>query len=47
MSIGLSPTVGLHLFVLVGIGGYFFLRSETQRLADYMLAGRGVGTRPL
>ncbi|MCS3755254.1 sodium/proline symporter [Salinibacter ruber] len=47
MSIGLSLTFGLYLLVLVGIGVYFFLRTETRRLTDYMLAGRDVGTWPL
>ena len=47
MSIGLSLTFGLYLLVLVGIGIYFFLRTETRRLTDYMLAGRDVGTWPL
>jgi len=47
MSFGLSLTFGLYLVLLVGIGGYFFLRTETRRLTDYMLAGRDVGTWPL
>ncbi len=44
---GLSLTFGLYLVVLVGIGVYFFLRTETRRLSDYMLAGRDVGTWPI
>ena len=47
MSLGLSLTFGLYLLLLVGIGVYFFLRTETRRLTDYMLAGRDVGTWPL
>ncbi len=44
---GLSITFGLYLVVLVGIGVYFFFRTETRRLSDYMLAGRDVGTWPI
>ena len=44
---GLSITFGLYLVVLVGIGVYFFLRTETRRLSDYLLAGRDVGTWPI
>ncbi|MFO8100034.1 MAG: sodium/proline symporter [Salinibacter sp.] len=44
---GLSLTFGLYLVLLVGIGVYFFLQTETRRLSDYMLAGRDVGTWPI
>ena len=44
---GLSLTFGLYLVGLVGIGVYFFVRSETRHLSDYMLAGRDVGTWPI
>lgn len=47
MSIGLSLTFGLYVAALLGIGAYFFVRTETTRLADYMLAGRDVGTWPI
>ncbi len=47
MSVGLSLTFGLYLALLIGIGVYFFLRTETKRLSDYMLAGRNVGTWPI
>jgi sodium/proline symporter len=47
MSLGLSLTFGLYVVGLLGIGVYFFLRTETTRLADYMLAGRDVGTWPI
>lgn len=47
MSVGLSLTFGLYLLLLVGIGVYFFFQTETKRLADYMLAGRDVGTWPI
>lgn len=44
---GLYLTFGLYLLVLVGIGAYFFLRTEPRRLSDYLLAGRDVGTWPI
>lgn len=47
MSLGLSLTFGLYVVALLGIGVYFFLQTETTRLADYMLAGRDVGTWPI
>jgi sodium/proline symporter len=47
MSVGLSLTFGLYVLLLVAIGVYFFLRTETKHLADYMLAGRNVGTWPI
>jgi sodium/proline symporter len=47
MSVGLSLTFGLYVVALLGIGVYFFLRTETTRLSDYMLAGRDVGTWPI
>jgi sodium/proline symporter len=47
MSTGLSLTFGLYVVALLGIGVYFFLRTETTRLTDYMLAGRDVGTWPI
>lgn len=47
MSAGLSLTFGLYLFALLGIGVYFFLRTETNHLADYMLGGRDVDTWPI
>ena len=47
MSVGLSLTFGLYALLLVAIGVYFFLRTETKHLADYMLAGRNVGTWPI
>jgi len=47
MAPGLSLTFGLYTIGLVGIGVYFFLRTETRRLSDYMLAGRDVGTWPI
>ena len=47
MSTGLSLTFGLYVLGLVGIGAYFFWRTDTRRLSDYMLAGRDVGTWPI
>ncbi len=47
MSIGLQATFGLYLLVLVAIGLYFFFTEETQKLSDYLLAGRDVGTWPI
>lgn len=44
MGTGLSLTFGLYLVCLVGIGVYFFFRSETRRLSGYILGGRSVGT---
>jgi len=37
-------TYGLYVVLLVAIGVYFFPRTETKHLANYMLAGRKVGT---
>ena len=47
MSYSLLLTFGLYVLCLLGIGIYFFLRTETRQLADYMLAGRNVGTWPI
>jgi len=47
MSTGLSLTFALYVVGLIGIGVYFFWRTETRRLSDYMLAGRDVGTWPI
>lgn len=47
MSIGLQATFGLYLLVLIAIGLYFFFTEETQKLSDYLLAGRDVGTWPI
>lgn len=47
MDVGLYLTFGLYLLVLIGIGVYFFVRTDLQRLADYMLGGRDVGTWPI
>ncbi len=44
---GLHLTFGLFLLVLLGIGVYFYRTTDTRRLADYMLAGRDVGTWPI
>lgn len=44
---GLHLTFGLYVLVLVGIGVYFFVRTETRRLSDYMLASRDVGAWPM
>ncbi|WP_436343851.1 sodium/proline symporter [Natronorubrum sp. FCH18a] len=43
----LQLTFGAYLLVLLAIGIYFFLTTETQRLSDYLLAGRDVGTWPI
>jgi sodium/proline symporter len=40
-------TFGAYLLVLLAIGAYFFLTTETQRLSDYLLAGRDVGAWPV
>jgi sodium/proline symporter len=37
----------LYIFILLGIGAYFFITSETKRLSDYMLAGRNLGAIPI
>lgn len=47
MSLGLQLTFGAYLFVLIAIGVYFFLTTETRRLSDYLLAGRDVGAWPI
>lgn len=47
MSIGLQAMFGLYLLVLVAIGLYFFFTEETQKLSNYLLAGRDVGTWPI
>lgn len=44
---GLHLTLGLFLLVLLGIGAYFYRTTDARRLADYMLAGRDVGTWPI
>jgi len=44
---GLHLTFGLFLLVLLGIGAYFYRTTDARRLADYMLAGRDVGTWPI
>lgn len=47
MSLGTQVTFGLYLAVLIAIGVYFFFRTDTKRLSDYLLAGRNVGTWPM
>ena len=47
MSLGLQLTFGAYLLVLIAIGVYFFLTTETKRLSDYLLAGRDVGAWPI
>ena len=47
MSVGFSLTFGVYVVALLGIGVFFFLRTETTHLVDYMLAGRDVGTWPI
>lgn len=47
MSYPLLFTFSLYIVALLGIGVYFFVRTETKHLADYMLAGRDVGTWPI
>lgn len=43
----LQLTFGAYLLVLLVIGVYFFLTTKTNRLSDYLLAGRDVGTWPV
>ncbi|MDG5760642.1 sodium/proline symporter [Natronococcus sp. A-GB1] len=40
-------TFGVYLLILLAIGAYFFVTTETNRLSDYLLAGRDVGTWPV
>lgn len=47
MVSALALTFGAYLLVLIAIGVYFFLTTETERLSDYLLAGRDVGTWPI
>ncbi|MFC7009212.1 sodium/proline symporter [Halalkalicoccus salilacus] len=47
MVSALSLTFGAYLLILIVIGAYFFLTTETRRLSDYLLAGRNVGTWPI
>lgn len=47
MASTLQLTFGAYLLILLAIGGYFFVRTETQRLSDYLLAGRDVGAWPI
>lgn len=47
MVSALALTFGTYLLILIAIGLYFFLTTETERLSDYLLAGRDVGTWPI
>jgi sodium/proline symporter len=47
MVSALVLTFGAYLVILIAIGVYFFLTTETRRLSDYLLAGRDVGTWPI
>lgn len=47
MVSALALTFGAYLLILIAIGLYFFLTTETERLSDYLLAGRDVGTWPI
>jgi sodium/proline symporter len=47
VSFVLQATFVVYLLALIAIGVYSFFRTETKRLADYMLAGRDVGTWPM
>lgn len=44
MVSALALTFGAYLLILIAIGLYFFLTTETERFSDYLLAGRNVGT---
>lgn len=43
----LQLTFGAYLLVLLAIGLYFYFNTETQRLSEYLLADRDVGTWPI
>ncbi|WP_290814406.1 sodium/proline symporter [Halovivax sp.] len=47
MSLGIQLTFAAYLLILIAIGAYFFVTTETKRLSDYLLAGRDVGTWPV
>ncbi|MEM4781158.1 MAG: sodium/proline symporter [Halalkalicoccus sp.] len=47
MSLGLQLTFGVYLLILIAIGVYFFLTTETKRLSEYLLADRSVGAWPI
>ena len=47
MSLGLQLTFGAYLLILVAIGLYFFVTTDTKRLSEYLLADRDVGTWPI
>ncbi|WP_306058421.1 sodium/proline symporter [Natronococcus wangiae] len=47
MASTLQLTFGAYLLALLVIGAYFFVKTETNRLSDYLLAGRDVGTWPV
>ncbi|XVH32673.1 sodium/proline symporter [Haloferacaceae archaeon DSL9] len=44
---GLQLTFGIYLLGLIAIGSYFYFKTETKRLSDYLLAGRDVGAWPI
>lgn len=43
----LQLTFGAYLLILLAIGLYFYFNTETQRLSEYLLADRDVGTWPV
>ncbi|ELY49806.1 sodium/proline symporter [Natronorubrum bangense] len=43
----LQLTFGVYLLILLAIGLYFYFTTETQRLSEYLLADRDVGTWPI
>ena len=43
----LQLTFGAYLLILLAIGLYFYFNTETQRLSEYLLADRDVGTWPI
>ncbi|WP_394742058.1 sodium/proline symporter [Natronococcus roseus] len=40
-------TFGVYLLILLAIGAYFFVTTETNRLSEYLLADRDVGAWPV
>lgn len=38
---------GFYVLVLLGIGAYFYVTTETKKLSDYMLGSRDVGAWPM
>ena len=47
MSEILIATFAIYLFVMIGIGVYFFLTTPMKRLSEYMLADRNVRLAPM